>query len=372
MAAHTPPILRLPYELHQRIALELTSVNDTLSLANTCTSIGSVLKSSNRVWYRLLHLSGSIGNEYDSYHPERNYFERVLRIRQGKRLRCQNCLGIRKVRTVDCYIRGDGGIYCYPKEDGTHGKPWGKGLRRRDEEERELAFFGVYCEVCLGEKFLDMASFESIQEKSWDGIISPPLFRVQKWRACKIHLGEFDAKPYRFAPSPGSAHTLLSDHSLIPSIPRSDAKALMDAMAEEEATDEALKAIERRNEKLAKLTKRSQLQEREFMLEYMVEAYEDFYEHLHGGTPVDDFRVWWGKEVFGLPSDYDAVWDVPSMKSSRDPVRLILLRSYARKLGSWKVSRWADMLHDIGPGFKQLMKENTKSSAKVCSFSWSL
>src|SRR6218665_608015 len=65
--SRSPLFLSLPYELLEKVALELTTANDTLSLANSCTLLRSTLTSSNYLWYRLLHLSGSVEKEYDVY-----------------------------------------------------------------------------------------------------------------------------------------------------------------------------------------------------------------------------------------------------------------------------------------------------------------
>ncbi|KAK6513620.1 hypothetical protein TWF506_008057 [Arthrobotrys conoides] len=358
-----PHFLRLPYELHQKIALELTCANDTLSLTNTCSLLRQTLRSCNYLWYRLLYLSGSIKNEYDTYFPGREYLKRVVRIRRGKRLRCQNCLGAEKIRTVDCYGAAKARRYCYPKDDKSV-------VMQQKERERVPVFMGVYCAECLSKKFYDITSFESMQDKFWEGIISPPLFRLPKWLVCRALLGPYT----KHTPTFTSNNPFSTDQTPIISIPKSDAMALTAAMTDDEATEEVLKKIEKRNEKLAEITKRSGIQERKFVLEYMAEAYEDFYGELHTTVSVHDFREWWGKEVFELDGrGNDAMGEVfGNGKSSRDPVRQILLRSYVRRSSSLEVSRWADMLHDIGPGFRGLMKENLRPGAKICSFTWTI
>ncbi|KAF3166384.1 hypothetical protein TWF225_009867 [Orbilia oligospora] len=359
------PFLRLPYELHQKIGLELTSATDTIALTNTCSLLRQTLQSCNYLWYRLLYLSGSIQNEYDTYIPGREYLKRVVRIRQGKRFRCQNCLAKANIRTVDCYGAGKPGKYCYPKYEKN------RTIQKRERErERAIVFMGVYCTECLGKRFYDIVSFELMQDKLWEGIINPPLIRLPKWLVCKALLGQYT----KHTPSFKSNNPFSTDQTPIVCIPKSDSVALADAITDEEATEQIIKRIEQRNEKLEKVTKRSGIQERRFVLEYMVEAYEDFYGELHVTTPVHEFGQWWANEVFELDGRGDdaigeASW---SGKSSKDPVRQILLRSYARRSSNLEISRWADMLHDIGPGFRALMKENMRPGANICSFSWSL
>ncbi|RVD88916.1 uncharacterized protein DFL_003079 [Arthrobotrys flagrans] len=302
----TPPLLRLPYELHEKIALSLTTAADTLSLTNTCTLLRQTLKSSNKLWYRLLHLSGSVEHEYDAYIPGRDYFKRVVRIRQGRRLRCQSCLGREGVRTVDCHIGGGGD--CHPRNFD-----FGGGGR---EGEKTVAFFGVWCGECLGERFYDIASFESMQDIFWEGIVNPPLLRLPKWLVCKTLSEQYTN---RYAPPSKSTNPFSTNQNPILSIPKSDAIALTDATTDDEATDEVLKRISRRNEKLAELTKRTKLQERKYVLDCMVEAYEDFYGDLHRETPVHVFEMWWEREVFGIERDAEGK-EVVVGRNLRDPV----------------------------------------------------
>ncbi|KAK6499122.1 hypothetical protein TWF481_011693 [Arthrobotrys musiformis] len=378
--SRSPLFLSLPYELLEKVALELTTANDTLSLANSCTLLRSTLTSSNYLWYRLLNLSGSVEKEYDVYRPERNYFRRVVMIRQGMRMRCKNCLGKDNVRTVDCSVSGRE-RYCYPRDSNIGGSGniagdfkahGGRNTLERGGGDRSAIFLGVYCAGCLEEMFYDIESFESMQDKSWDGIINPPIVRLPEWLTCKALSAQYVRKRTNFIQSNNLFST---EQNPIPCIPKIDARALTDAATDDEATDEVLRRIELRNERLALQSKRNKREEKEFVLDYMAEAYEDFYEGLHNGTPVHEFKEWWAKEVFGLSEGGSKIKDEKEFstgRSSKDPVRQILLRAYARRSSNLEISRWAQMLHDIGPGFKMAMKENIKSGAKICSFGWLL
>ncbi|KAK6523383.1 hypothetical protein TWF281_001363 [Arthrobotrys megalospora] len=372
----TPPpsFLRLPYELHEKIALCLDNASDTLSLANSCFQLRSILLGSNYIWYRLLNLAGSIETEYDIYHPQRKYYDRVVKIRQGKRLRCQICLGKDGVRTVDCSKKAkSGGKYnCYPTMGSRIYGRHVYGLGERIEEFKTVVFLGVFCGKCLEGKFYDVASFEAMQDKFWDGIINPPVVRLPRWLVCKALSAQYTQKRTFFSTYGARNGVFATDQNPVLAILRSDAQALMDATTDDEATDEVMKMIEIRNERLAEMRKRTKMQEKEFVLDYMVEAYEDFYESVHHDTPVKKFEEWWRREVFQLSNDVKQDGEYEYGRSSKDPVRQLLLRSYGRRSSDLEISRWADMLHDVGPGFKTVMKENMRPNAQICSFSWTL
>ncbi|KAK6352124.1 hypothetical protein TWF730_008955 [Orbilia blumenaviensis] len=392
-------LLRLPYELHLKIALCLKSVSDTIAFMNTHPLLRERLKSSNQVWYRLLkrsappsnvmkyHVTNSDGGGggYERYFPKRAYYERVMRIRRGMRMRCQECLCAERVRVVDCLRK----------------VAVGRGLAGEGEGLRPV-FMGVWCDDCLDDRFYDITTFDAMQDKFWDGIINPPILRPPDWIVCQALSAQYIQRATStkvLIPTTRGANTtparaataisvFISDQTPIYIIPKSDARALIESAATDEDFDtdnysdtndpsSVFTRIENRNKRLDEMCQRTRNEERLYVWQFMVEAYEDIYGKYHEQTSVEEFAEWWAREVFELPSDKDGERDatgdvVDDGRHMRDPVRQILLRSYARRSSGLEISRWGDMLFDIGPGFRTLMKENTKPDTEICSLNWSM
>ncbi|EPS40765.1 hypothetical protein H072_5359 [Dactylellina haptotyla CBS 200.50] len=273
-APSTPPILRLPYELHEKIALYLSAAQDAISLSQTCQTIRSRLLTSNPVWFRALHFAGSEKQEYVAYNPKVVYRERVLRIRARKRLRCQICLRLNSVRTVD--VNG--------------------------------AFYGVYCGDCLQQRFYDIQAFESLQDMFWDGIVNPPQFTLPEVAICKGYRDLYRKRNPEirggFMSTDRMAEFVFSGvENPIRLVLKADATKLLDAAMDDDAIYWVKRHIEARNERLEKEMRERHHQAKEDVLDYLVENYEDEHSELHEQMTPETYRQGWSLQVskiFGL------------------------------------------------------------------------
>ncbi|EWC44868.1 hypothetical protein DRE_00927 [Drechslerella stenobrocha 248] len=256
MTMSTPPILRLPFELHEKIACYLSGAQDTVALSNTCRILRDRLQASNYIWYRLLYLAGSVQNEYDKYNPKLDYYKRAQRVRSRKRLRCQICLSVGPVVTVDV----------------------------------QNVFYGVYCDGCLNQRFYDLATFQHVYDAYWEGIICPPQLQAPKFLIAKGYT-QLVAKSCPMGRVPRR-------NTPISLVLRSDATRILKAFMEsEEAVEDCWATIKARNEQLAATEHQDPQQTVEDVLDVMVEDYEDHYQGLHTEKSPREFREQWRHKV---------------------------------------------------------------------------
>ncbi|KAK6352742.1 hypothetical protein TWF696_004745 [Orbilia brochopaga] len=284
----TSLLLKLPYELHEKIAKYISNAHDTIAFSNTSRVLRERLHSNNHLWYLVLKNAGSVKNEYDTYYPNRDYLARVQSIRNRKRLRCQICLSAGPVKTVDM----------------------------------DKIFYGVFCETCLSDRFHDMKTFRQTYDNFWDGFVNPPQFEIPRFLLAKTYSkvlpGTIQTNElFDRGPSCGrQMHYIL----------KSDTTKLLRALIQsEEAVEECVAMLKARNValELAGLQDISTLAQN--VLEMMVEDYEDHHQDLHGNQSPDEFREYWRGNVeriidsSGPPAEARAEWVISWKRHSKTP-----------------------------------------------------
>ncbi|KAJ6263824.1 hypothetical protein Dda_2396 [Drechslerella dactyloides] len=297
----TAPMLRLPCELHEKIAEYISNAHDTIAFSNTSRLLRQRLQSSNHVWYGLLKHAGSVKDEFDAYDPKRDYLAWVQQIRSRKRLRCQICLAIGPVRTVDI----------------------------------DNIFYGVYCQSCLDARFYDMKAFQQVYDNFWDGFVNPPQFEVPRFLV---------AKGYSELSKNGATHPFSRSSCRQPAlyVLKSDASKLLRALIQsEEAVEECFKLLKARNEEVEKAGRQDPSTLIRDVLDIMVEDYEVHHRQLHREQSPDEFREYWHGNIW-------RILDRPSSDAETRGSREGQLKTAVQSWAPVGLSKGAQLLHRLG------------------------